>query len=582
MQDTTSGLNRVDRQLWKKFWKLAKPYWFSEQRWKARRLLLTLLIFAVLVNGINVGISFIFRNIDTSLAGFPDTGDSSTFWRLIAVYVGLLVIATPIVVLFDFIRERLALRWREWLTHRFLEHYLEDRAYYQINANAAIDNPDQRIADDIWAFSRTSLTFLLIVLSSIITLISFTGVLLSISVTLSLTLIAYAIVGTVVTTWIGRRLVGIRFNQLKREADFRYGLIHVRDNAEAIAFYQGEVPELNQLRRRFGEALQNFDLLIRWERNLGYFTSSYNFLVRALPYLVVAPIYFAGQTDFGAITQAAIAFTEIFRALSIVVTRFEDLTAFAAGIERLSSFAEALKPVELEQKSAIITTEDECIALDRVTVLTPNYQRTLVKDLTLSLEAGEGLVIIGQSGSGKSSLLRAIAGLWKTGLGNMTRPVLGEMLFLPQRPYMVLGTLKAQLLYPHHDRVIDENQLYQVLEQVNLAELPERVGGFEVERDWANTLSLGEQQRLAFARLLLAKPRYAILDEATSALDSENERRLYQHLQKLNITFVSVGHRISLMQYHDYVLKLEGNAHWKLLPTQSYLKLDRQQEAALN
>lgn len=572
MRDTTGRLNRFDRQLWKKFWKLAKPYWFSEQKWKARRLLFTLVVFAVLVNGINVGISFIFRNINTSLAGFPNTGDSSTFWRMIALYAGILVIATPIVVWFDFVREKLGLHWREWLTNRFLERYLHNRAYYQLNSDSGIDNPDQRIADDIRAFSRTSLSFLLVILSSVITLISFTGVLLSISVTLSMTLIAYAIVGTVITAWLGRRLIGINFNQLKREADFRYGLVHVRDNAEAIAFYQGEVPELAQLRRRFWDALRNFDLLIRWERNLSFFTSSYNFLVRALPYLVVAPIYLAGQTDFGAITQAAMAFDQIFRALSLVVSQFEALTAFAAGVNRLGSFAEAIEPTALEERKSttITTTEDEQLALARVTLLTPNYQRTLVKNLSLKLNPGEGLAIVGHSGSGKSSLLRAIAGLWNTGLGHIARPALGEMLFLPQRPYMVLGSLRDQLLYPHQNRSIDEAQLYQVLEQVNLAELPDRVGGFDIELDWANTLSLGEQQRLAFARLLLAQPRYVILDEATSALDLDNEQHLYQQLQKMKLTFISVGHRSSLLQYHHYVLKLEGNTHWKLLPTQTY------------
>ncbi|KAM3091625.1 ABC transporter ATP-binding protein/permease [Phormidesmis sp. 146-12] len=388
------------------------------------------------------------------------------------------------------------------------------------------------------------------------------------------------IVGTIITAWIGQRLVGINFNQLKQEADFRYGLVHVRDNAEAIAFYQGETVELTQLQRRFGDALRNFDLLIRWERNLGYFTSSYNFLVRALPYIVVAPIYFAGQTDFGAITQAAIAFDQIFRALSIVVSQFENLTAFAAGINRLSSFAEAIEPTTLEtEKSTTITTiEAEELSLDRVTLLTPNYQRTLVKNLSLQINLGESLAIVGYSGTGKSSLLRAIAGLWSAGLGQINRPVLGEMLFLPQRPYMVLGSLREQLLYPHREplelgkanRKVDDATLSQVLEQVNLAELLDRVGGFDVELDWANTLSLGEQQRLAFARLLLAQPRYVILDESTSALDLENEEQLYQQLQKMKITFISVGHRVSLLQYHHYVLKLEGNTHWKLSPTQNY------------
>lgn len=528
-------------------------------------MLVVLLVLALIVNGLNVGISFIFRNIDTSLAAFRETQDSATFWRLIAIYIGVLILGTPILVLFDFIREKLALHWRKWLTERFLNQYLQNRAYYHINSIAEIDNPDQRIADDIRAFTRTSLTFLLVVLTSVITLISFTGVLMSISVSLSIALLAYAIAGTVITTWIGQRLVGINFNQLRREADFRYGLVHVRDNAEAIAFYQGESQELLQLRERFLAALRNFDFLIRWERNLGFFTTSYSLLVRAVPYLVVAPIYFAGNTDFGAITQAAMAFDQIFRALSIVISRFEDLTAFAAGVNRLDRFATAFTEPERQLgMTTIDTSEGNQIALDQVTLLTPNYQRTLIKNLTLMIQPGEGLAIVGQSGSGKSSLLRSIAGLWNAGTGNMIRPPLEDMLFLPQRPYMVLGSLRDQLLYPHRDRSISEDAFQQILEQVNLGELLDRVGGLEVELDWANTLSLGEQQRLAFARLLFAKPKYVILDEATSALDLSNEQRLYQLLQAMRITYISVGHRESLLQYHQHILKLEGNTQWQL------------------
>jgi vitamin B12/bleomycin/antimicrobial peptide transport system ATP-binding/permease protein len=573
MNSTTNRLNRFDRKLWGKFWAIAKPYWFSEQKWKARGLLVLLLLLALAVNAINVSISFIFRGIDTSLATFPQTGNTATFWRLISVYAGLLVIGTPIVVMFAYLRDKLGLYWREWLTNRFLDKYLQNRAYYQIETNEKLDNPDQRISEDIRAFTRTSLTFLLLLLTSVVTLISFTGVLLSISVSLSFTLLAYAIVGTIITAWIGQRLISINFNQLRKEADFRYGLIHIRDNAESIAFYQGEEQESLQIGQRFLEAIRNFDLLIGWQRNLGFFTTSYNYFVAALPYLVVVPIYFAGNTEFGAITQAAIAFRQIFGALSVIVDQFENLTAFAAGVNRLGSLADALKAPLLKpsEMTTIDITEDSQLAWRNVTLLTPNYQRTLVRDLSAMVQPGEGLVIVGHSGSGKSSILRAIAGLWNAGTGQIIRPHLAQMMFLPQRPYMVLGSLRSQLLYPKTDSHISEEKMRQVLEQVNLADLPERVEGFDAELDWANVLSLGEQQRLAFARLLLTQPPYAILDEATSALDLANEKRLYQLLKAGKTTFVSVGHRASLLQYHEYVLKLDGDANWKWLPAQDYV-----------
>ncbi|AFY87295.1 ABC transporter ATP-binding protein/permease [Chroococcidiopsis thermalis] len=572
MSVATNRQNRFDRRLWRKFWAIAKPYWFSERKWKARGLLLLLLLLSFAVNAINVSISFIFRNIDTSLARFPQTKDASTFWQFIFIYIGLLAIGTPIVVMFAYLRDKLGLAWREWLTNRFLNKYMQNRAYYQLNFNGNIDNPDQRIAEDVRAFTRTSLTFLLLILTSVITLISFTAVLLSISVSLSISLLIYAILGTIITAWIGQRLISINFDQLKKEADFRYGLIHVRDNAESIAFYQGEAEESIGLRQRFLAAIRNFDLLISWQRNLGFFTTSYNYFVYALPYLVVAPIYFAGNTEFGTFAQAAIAFRQIFNALSIVVDQFENLTAFAAGVERLSSLTNALEnPSQVQPGSTTIdVTEAAKLAMQRVTLLTPNHQRTLVEDLSLSLEPGEGLVLVGNSGSGKSSILRAIAGLWNAGTGHLTRPQLQEMLFLPQRPYMVLGSLRSQLLYPHTDRQIDEEQLRQILAQVNLTDLPERVGGFDAQLDWANVLSLGEQQRLAFARLLLTQPAYAILDEATSALDLANEKRLYQQLKAMETTTISVGHRASLLQYHKYVLNLAEDTRWQLMLAEEY------------
>lgn len=569
---TITPPKRLDPQLWQKFLKLAKPYWFSEKKWQARGLLGLLLLLALAVNGINVSISFIFRNVDTALATFPQTQDTSTFWRFITIYAGLLVIGTPIVVMFSYLQDKLGLQWREWLTNHFIDKYFQNRAYYQINFNQKIDNPDQRIAEDIRSFTRTSLSFSLLVLTSIITLISFTGVLLSISASLSVALVVYAIFGTVVTAWLGQRLIGINFNQLKREADFRYGLVHVRDNAESIAFYQGEPEEILQLKQRFLKAVSNFELLINWQRNLGFFTTSYNYFVSALPYLVIAPIYFAGDTEFGTFTQAAIAFSQIFQALSVVVSQFENLTAFAAGIERMGDLAEVLETTNQTPSgmTTIDVTEDSQLALRRVTLLTPNYERTLVRDLPFSLQPGEGLVIVGNSGSGKSSLLRAIAGLWNAGTGQIIRPALSEIMFLPQRPYMVLGSLRSQLLYPNPDNDISDSQMRHVLEQVNLPDLPERFGGFEIELDWANLLSLGEQQRLAFARLLLTRPRYVILDEATSALDLANEKKLYEQLKFKETTLISVGHRPSLLQYHEYVLELDGSSNWRFLPMSEY------------
>jgi len=554
--------------LWRRFWSIASLYWKSEEKKKAWGFLILVIILLISFTGMGVVINYAFGSFMTALT----EKQIDNFYRQALILLAVLVVATPVSAFYEYVANKLGINWRQWLTGYFLAHYFQNRAYYEINWNKDIDNPDQRISQDIEYFTVTSLRFFSVVLSSISQLIAFSVILWNISEMLMAVLLVYAAIGTAVTLWFGKKLVFLNFQQLRKEADFRYGMVHIRNNAESIAFYGGEERESTSVRRRFANVVENFNSLILWQRNLSFVTSGYQYLIQLLPYVVVAQLFFAGKIAFGVVSQGAMAFMQVLNAVSIVITRFEDLTKFTAAINRLHSFAAAIRPEEAlaSDEPRIETVRDERLALENLTVQTPNYQRTLVRELSVALQPGQGLVIVGPSGTGKSSLLRTIAGLWSAGSGRIVRPDREEMLFLPQLPYMVLGTLRDQLLYPKLDADITEERMREVLKQVNLADLPEKVGGFDTELDWADVLSLGEQQRMAFARLIIVQPRYAILDEATSALDLQNEARLYEYLRKTTSIFISVGHRASLLQYHDRVLELRGDQSWHLLPAKDY------------
>ncbi|MGB3493601.1 MAG: ABC transporter ATP-binding protein/permease [Elainellaceae cyanobacterium] len=552
-----------------------------QSRWRQWSLLWLLLFLSFVVNGMNVMLSYVFRFVDNAL----NQKDESTFWQLLFVYLGVLIVAIPVIVLYRYTRLKLALFWREWLTKLFFDRYFSNRAYYEIDSNSAnteIDNPDQRITEDIKSFAETTLQFLLDVLDSILTLISFTAILYSISKALTLGLLGYAVFGTVIAVVAGQKLIKINFNQLRLEGNFRYGMVHVRDNAESIAFYRGEGLERQQVSDRLIAAIRNFDLLIIWQSIIDLFQYGYNYFTRIVPYLIVAPLYFAGETDFGTIGQATFAFVQVLGALSIVTNEIDVISKFAASINRLGEFYERIEfpsvssGPEVEQEHQTeggiqLHSNGRALEIHDLTLLTPNSEQTLVENLSLDVTASDRLLIVGTSGCGKSSLMRAIAGLWSNGTGSINRPDPTNTLFLPQSPYMLLGSLREQVIYPNIHAQVSDEEIREVLNRVNLSSLTERVGGLDATLDWPSVLSLGEQQRLAFARILLTQPRYVMLDEATSALDVNNESELYELLRQMDVSYISVGHRPSLVQYHDQVLVLDGESRgWSIVAAGDY------------
>lgn len=556
-------MDTPERRLLKRFWLLASPFWRNEERWKAWGLLALLVLLLLGQTGFAVLLNEQTGEFTSALAA----RDEDRFWAAIRFCLVLLAVVVPIYGAYYYVRDRLGIHWRRWLTHRFLGSYFSHRCFYELNNREGIDNPDQRIAEDIATFTQRSLFFLLIIVGSLLQLVAFSSVLWSISHELVYFLVVYASLGTIIVIFVfGQRLMKLNFNQLRREADFRFGLVRVRENAESIAFYRGEAQELDEVKRRFGEAFKNFLMLIRGQLSLNLFQHAYSLFTLVIPSAIIASRVISGELEVGRAVQAAGAFAAVLGAISLIVENFEGLSRFAAGIERLDSFANFISGPSGSQRaegSIIRSVPAQQLALRGLCLHTPDGGRVLVRELSITVKTGEGLLIVGESGCGKSSLLRAIAGLWYSGSGTVFRPPPEDILFLPQQPYMVLGSLRAQLLYPWRERVFTDAELLDVLDRVNLPDLAERSGGLEAVLAWHKLLSVGEQQRLAFARLLLTRPRFAILDEATSALDVANESALYRQLADSRTTLVSVGHRSSILPFHTQVLELTGDSGWR-------------------
>lgn len=572
------------RQTCAQFITITKAFFASERRRKARGFLTALIVLSLSVGGVQVLMSYASRDFMTAIAN----REPAVYWRSLLYYLGTFALAVPIGVYYRWVEERLALLWREWMAQHLIKRYFNNRAYYQLRGSENIDNPDQRISEDVMNFTTNSLAFFLIALNSLVTLIAFIGVLWTISGQLVAIMVFYAVVGTALSILIGRKLVRLHYQQYEKEANFRYGLVRVRDNAESIAFYAGEKREHLDLVNRLAEVVKNMNFIIKRNRNLAFFTNGYNYLALVLPMMVVAPMFMRREVEFGVVTQAAGAFGQVLTAASMIITQFGGLSSYLAGVQRLGNLWNSLDEHDAEEqraereKAAGLDEGGKVLKLDKVTVQTPKTGKTLVLDLSFELDPAQSLLIMGPSGTGKSSVLRTIAGLWLSGSGVLERPMLIDLMFLPQRPYMVEGNLRNQLLYPYLDRGLSDEQIVEVIQKVNLTDVLDRVDG-DLDRvvDWSNILSLGEQQRVAFARLFLRQPKFAFLDEATSALDEDNQAHLYQMLKQSGIGSISVGHRNTLIEYHDRLLLLDRSGSWEITDSASYSHSLREAEVDL-
>jgi putative ATP-binding cassette transporter len=555
------------------FWTLAAPYWSSEERWPARGLLFV-------VVGMSLGQVYLLVQFNTWNRDFFDAlqqYDQAAFGGLLLRFAILAAIFITAAVYSAYLQQMLQIRWRRWLTDRYISDWFQDRAYYRMRlADSGTDNPDQRIADDLRLFVDQSLTLSLGLLRQVVTLVSFVAILWTLSGTWSFTVagvplalpgfmvwaaLGYSILGTWLTHWIGKPLPRLNFDQQRYEADFRFSLVRVRESAEGIALYGGEHDEARRLSDRFASVWRNWWEIMLRQKRLRTFTVGFDQAAVLFPYLAAAPRYFAKEITFGALTQTANAFGRVQDALSFFVGAYIELADWKATVDRLITFRGALGAMHKQAHAGggieVAPSLVDGVVLQDLTLALPGGE-TLLHAVDAKLTRGEAVLVSGPSGSGKSTLFRALAGIWPFGSGRIERPDMAKCLFLPQKPYLPIGSLRGAVSYPSAEGTFPDTEVGRWLAECRLTHLVEKL---DEPDHWEQRLSPGEQQRLAFARAFLHKPEWLFLDEASSALDSANETHLYELVasELPGTTVVSIGHRVAIERFHRRRLVFTGN-----------------------
>ena len=549
----------ISRNTWKRFLEMLAMLARSEVGGKAKLLFTLLILLLFGINGLNVLNSYVGRDFMTAI----ENRDMSGFTHFALLYVGVFALSTLVAVYYRYSEERLGLVWRTWLTRRAVERYLDDRTYFRLHDTVDLANPDQRISEDIRYLTATTLSFVLLLLNASFTVIAFSGVMWSISPLLFVVAVSYAALGSFMTVLLGKPLIRLNYDQLDKEANFRSRLIHVRENADSIALLRREARLKYQLLERLEDLTTNFQRIILVNRNLGFFTTGYNYMIQIIPALVVAPLFIKGEAQFGVIAQSAIAFAHLLGAFSLIVTQFQSISAYTAVIARLAGLREAMGDDQTSRVSNIeIRTDSDRVAFDALTLRSPRSGRDLVKALSASVPRGKRLLIIAPNESAKTALFRATAGLWDAGEGRILRPNDRALMFLPERPYLPPGTLRQLVTPSDSNGSFTDERILANLRALKLEPALVRAGGLDVERNWNELLSLGEQQLLAFARVILAEPAFVMLDHPTRALSECQIDELLAMLRERGMTYITLGDEDDDPAAYDEVLVVAQDGTW--------------------
>ncbi len=585
----------LDRRTWGRFIQAARNFARSEVGGRGKALCAALIGLLVVINSLNVVNSYVGRDFVTAIAERNRGG----FVSLAIAYIGVFAAATVAAVLYRFSEERLGLLWREWLTHRLLASYLEHPTAYRLSdrliANGEIANPDQRIAEDVRAFTTTTLSFVLLMLNGTFTALAFSGVMWSISPPLFVVGVLYAGVGSLLTIRFGYSLIGLNYTQLDREATFRAGLVHVRENAESITAARYERPVQARLGLHLDALIANARRLIGVNRNLGFFTTGYNYLIQIIPALIVAPLFFSGQIEFGVITQSAMAFSQLLGAFSLIVTQFQSISSFTAVVARLGSLAEAIE----EARAVTLLSTESCghprfvvdcpiclahskvphampsitfreaagrLAFEGLTLRSPQDGHPLLSELSIVIPQHTRVLILGANDAAKVALFRVTAGIWDVGEGRVVRPAEPGIAFLPERPYLPAGTLREVLAPPGLAHAIADAEILSLVEALHLTPVVAAAGGLDTEHDWASRLSLGEQQLLAVVRVMLAAPHFVFLDRPQTILSADQVAELLSAFAAHGITYITSGERNGWQDRYEAELDLNADGSWRWTP----------------